>query len=87
MSKGKNPPMVQSRYLTVGAMVAAGVRVRAWCRTCGLVLEVSPAMLAAYHGADFSLVNRLAKCRKVGCDGEVFFLAKGHGRFVPLLFD
>lgn len=87
MAKGQTPRIIPHRYQTVGAMAAEGVAVRAWCRSCGLVLEVSPAMLAAYHGPDFSLVNRLARCRKVGCSGEVFFLAHGHGRFEPLLLD
>lgn len=87
MGKGKYPRIIPSHFQTVGAMAAASVPVRAWCRSCGLVLEVSPAMLAAYHGADFSLVNRLARCRKVDCNGEVFFLAYGHARFESLLFD
>jgi len=34
------------------------------------VLKVSPAMLAAYYGAEFSLVNRLARCRKVDCEAK-----------------
>lgn len=87
MPKGVRPPSIQDRYRTVGKMAAAGVGVRAWCRKCGLVLQVEPAMLAAYHGADFSLINRTARCRSVTCDGEVFFLAEGHGRYVSLVFD
>jgi hypothetical protein len=87
MGKGKYGRTIPPTWRTVGAMVADGVEVRAWCRKCNLVLEASPAMLAAYHGADFSLVNRLAKCRQVWCDGEVFFMANGRGRFESLLFE
>lgn len=87
MAKGQRPPIVSAQYKTVGAMASAGIGVRAWCRKCGLVLQVEPAMLAAYFGSDFSLVNRTARCRSVECDGEVFFLAQGHGRYVSLIFD
>ncbi len=87
MGKGRYPRIIPHDFQTVGAMAAANVPVRAWCRSCGLVLKVSPAMLAAYYGAEFSLVNRLARCRKVDCDGEVFFLARGHARFETLLYD
>ncbi len=87
MGKGKYPRSIPTQWLTVGAMAASGTDVRAWCRKCSLVLKVSPAMLAAYHGPDFSLMNRLTKCRQVGCDGTVFFLANGRGRFESLLTD
>ena len=87
MGKGKYGRGFSPEWLTVDAMAANGVEVRAWCRKCSLVLKVSPAMLATYHGPDFSLINRLARCRQVGCDGEVFFMANGRGRFESLLFD
>ena len=44
-------------------------------------------MLAAYHGAEFSLINREAKCRQVGCGGRVFFMANWRGRFESLMLD
>lgn len=87
MGKGKYARTMPSDWRTVGEMVASGVEVRAWCRKCSLVLKVSPAMLAAYHGPDFSLINLETKCRQVGCDGTVFFMANGRGRFESLMFE
>lgn len=84
MPKGTSPRIVPRRFATVGAMAAERVEVRALCRKCGVMLRVSPGMLAAYYGPQFSLLKLTAPCRCVGCDGEVFFLAKGHGRFEPL---
>jgi hypothetical protein len=87
MPKGLKPRLVPRRFATVGAMAAEGVSVRSWCRSCGLVLNVSPAMLSAYYGADFSLVDRIVVCRSVTCEGETFFLANGHGRYETLLIN
>lgn len=87
MPKGLKPRIVPARYATVGAMAEANVSVRSWCRKCALVMDVSPAMLAAYHGPDFSLIDRIATCRSVTCDGETFFLAGGHGRYETLLIN
>ena len=87
MAIGKYPRTIPTQWYTVGAMAAGGVEVRAGCRTCSLVVRFSPAMLAAYHGAEFSLINREAKCRQVGCGGRVFFMANGRGRFESLMLD
>ena len=87
MAKGKYPRTIPTQWHTVGAMVAGDVEVRAWCRTCSLVLKVSPAMLGAYHGSDFSLINREARCRQVGCKGTVFFMANGRGQFERLMLE
>ena len=84
MPKGLHPRIVPEAWRTVGQMAEAGIRVRAWCRKCGTVLEVSPAMMAAYHGPGFSLLGLEAPCRVVGCDGRVFFMADGRGRFENL---
>jgi len=87
MGKGKYGRSIPPQWRTVGAMASSGTDVRAWCQTCSLVLKVSPAMLAAYHGPEFSLINRRAKCRQVSCNGMVFFMANGRGRFESLIFD
>ncbi len=84
MPKGTQPRLVPHRFVTLGAMSAEGVRVRSWCRTCDTVLEVSPTEMMVTRGADFSLIGHREPCRCVGCDGTVFFLANGHGRFEPL---
>lgn len=43
-----------------------------------------PAEMMATRGAAFSLVGHQEPFRCVGCNAELFFLAKGHGRFEPL---
>lgn len=84
MPKGSQSRIIPARFATLSAMSAEGVRVRSWCRKCGTVLEVSPVELAATRGAECSLLGREEPCRCVGCDGVIFFLTKGHGRFEPL---
>jgi hypothetical protein len=84
MPKRLQPHIMPKCFATLDGMVEERVRVRSWCRKCGTVLEVSPTLLMAYHGPDFSLVEREDPCCCVGCDGVVFYLANGHGRFEPL---
>lgn len=84
MPKGTQPRIMPRRFATLGAMSAEGVRVRSWCRKCQTVLEVSPVEMMATRGAEFSLVGREEPCPCVGCDGMVYYLANGHGRFEPL---
>lgn len=50
-------------------------RVRCSCRKCNVTLEVNVRLLMAYHGEHYSLIDKIARCRVVGCGGEVFFLA------------
>lgn len=82
--KGKVERLVPLRFQTVGRMDDEGVEVRAYCRTCDLLLEVSPKLLRQAYGDNYSLIGRRLKCRRVGCDGTVLFMAEGHGRFEPL---
>lgn len=84
MPKGSQPRLTPKRFATLGGMVEERVRVRSWCRKCGTALEVSPDLLMAFPGPDYSLIGREDPCRCVGCDGTVFYLANGHGRFEPL---
>ncbi len=84
MPKGSQPRIVPHRFATLGAMTAKEVHVRSWCRKCGAILEACPVEMMATRGAAFSLIGHQEPCRCVGCDGEVFFLAKGHGRFEQL---
>jgi hypothetical protein len=84
MPKGTQPRIIPKRFATLKGMADENVRVRSWCRTCGLALRVNPHLLLAFYGPDFSLIDLEAPCRRVECDGMVFFLAYGHGRFEPL---
>lgn len=84
MPKGTQPRIVPKRFATLKGMADNDVRVRAFCRKCDLALNVNPHLLLAFYGPDFSLIGLEAPCRRVGCDGKVFFLAYGHGRFEPL---
>lgn len=84
MPKGSQPRIIPRRFTTPGAMAVEEVRVRSWCRKCGTALEVNAAEMIATRGAAFSLIGHEEPCRCVGCDGVVFFLANGHGRFEPL---
>jgi hypothetical protein len=84
MPKGTQPRITPRRFATLGGMVKEQVRVRSICRKCDTALEVDPAMLMAFYGPGYSLIGRTDPCRCVGCSGEVFYLANGHGRFEPL---
>lgn len=61
---------------SVGAMLAGGWEVEAWCGVCGIKLRVELAGIVAAKGASYSLWDRRARCRRVGCQGRVRF----HGR-------
>lgn len=84
MPKGKVERLVPLRFQTVGKMDEEGVEVRAYCQSCDLWLEVSPKLLRQAYGDSYSLIGRRLRCRRVGCEGKVLFMAKGHGRFEPL---
>ena len=84
MGKGKYSRVIMENWHTVGQMADASVRVRAWCRKCGTVIEVSPAAMAAYDGPHVSLLGLEAPCRVDGCDGKAFFMADGRGRLENL---
>lgn len=84
MAKGRVERLVPLRFQTVGKMDDEKVEVRAYCQRCDLWLEVSPKLLRQAYGDNYSLIGRRLRCRRVGCDGTVLFMAEGHGRFEPL---
>ena len=57
-------------------MLAERWDVIAVCGRCGLVTRVNLGIIAKVRGRGFSLWNRKARCRKVGCSGHVAFHAK-----------
>ncbi len=60
----------------VGRMRAAGWTVLAYCPTCNLTIVVDLDCLERLRGSDFSLWNRRAACRRLGCSGRVEFQGK-----------
>lgn len=61
---------------TVGRMRANGWTVLAYCRACNLTMVVDLRAIERLRGTDFSLWNRRAPCRRLGCRGRVEFQGK-----------
>ncbi|TXC67951.1 hypothetical protein FSB78_18345 [Sphingomonas ginsenosidivorax] len=60
---------------SAGAMLRLNALVRSRCVKCGTLLRVELADVVARHGAGHSLVDRLERCRMVGCLGSTIYLA------------
>lgn len=60
----------------VGRMRAAGWTVLAYCPSCQLTITVDLALIERLKGPAFSLWNRRAACRRLGCAGRVEFQGK-----------
>ena len=58
---------------TVGRMRANGWTVLAYCPVCQLTMTVDLSLLETVRGPEFSLWNRRAPCRRLGCAGRVEF--------------
>lgn len=66
---------------SAGAMLRVKALVRARCAQCGTLLRVELEDVVARHGPGFSLVDRLDRCRMVGCMGSTFYLvSRTYGR-------
>ncbi len=71
------PPEAWRRQAdTVARMRAGGWAVFAYCATCKLTIAVDLGLIERLRGPDFSLWNRRAPCRRLGCAGRVEFQAK-----------
>ena len=83
---GKSAPIRPSYTESLGALIAAGVRVRAMCDTCHGFRDVGLEALAGIKGADYDLWGRRTRCRiKSGCKGwNRFYFNAGRGRFEPM---
>lgn len=82
---GKGVPIRPDYVRSVGALIAAGVEVRASCTLCAGWRVVDLAAIAATRGADFSLWNKRARCRLTpGCAGVNRFRFNARGRSEPL---
>ena len=64
-------------------MRAAGWVVTAYCPECKLVIAADPRLVERLGGADFSLWNRQAPCRWLGCPGRVEFQGKPPEIIIP----
>ncbi len=65
----------------VGSMLRVNALVRTRCAKCGTLLRVELEDVVARHGPNHSLVDRLERCRMVGCVGSTFYLAsRTYGR-------
>jgi hypothetical protein len=66
---------------SAGTMLAISAMVRTRCAKCGTLLRVELEELVARHGPGLSLIDRLERCRMVGCVGSTFYLAsRTYGR-------
>lgn len=68
----KRPAYLPSSVKTVGAMIADGIHVT-WSCSRGHFGVVALPQIAAQRGPDFSLVDKRARCREPGCNGQVHF--------------
>ncbi len=65
----------------IGAMLRINALVRTRCSKCGTLLRVELEDLVARHGPDNSLVDKLERCRMVGCIGSAFYsVSRTYGR-------
>lgn len=60
---------------SAGTMLAMNVLVRSRCGTCGTLLRGELEEVVARFGPGHSLIDRLERCRMVGCVGSTFYLA------------
>lgn len=66
---------------SVGTMMRMNALVRTRCAKCGTLLRVELADVAARYGPGYSLVDKLERCRMVGCVGSTFYLlSRTYGR-------
>lgn len=66
---------------SVGAMLGMNGLVRTHCAQCGALLRVELEDIVARYGPGYSLVDRLERCRMVGCHGATIYRAsRTYGR-------
>jgi hypothetical protein len=89
----RNPDRVpisvwRARVETVADMQRERWQVISQCGACRLKMDVNLSTIARLRGPETSLWDRKAPCRRIGCHGEVSFLARVPGRFdyQPLAF-
>jgi hypothetical protein len=69
----------RNRVATVADMQAQWWDVISKCRVCGLMMAVDLALIVRTTGPKTILWNRLARCKRIGCQGHVEFQARAPG--------
>jgi hypothetical protein len=74
---------------SAGEMLRMEAQVRTRCCDCGTLMRAELEDIVARHGHDYSLVDKLERCRMVECIGSTFYLvSRTYGReWVTLLRD
>lgn len=82
MENGADVVALWPRWMeSAGTMLRMNALVRSRCAKCGTLLRVELEEIVARHGPGCSLVDRLERCRMVGCIGSTFYLAsRTYGR-------
>lgn len=82
METGADIITLWPRWLdSAGSMLRMNALVRSRCARCGTLLRVELEDVVARHGASHSLVDKLDRCRMLGCSGSAFYLAsRTYGR-------
>ena len=74
---------------STGEMLRMNALVRTRCSGCGTMMRVDLHDVVARHGPGYSLVDKLERCRMVGCISSTFYLASRTygGEWTTLLRD
>lgn len=82
MKTGADVITLAPRWMaSAGALLKMNALVRSRCVKCGTLLRVELEDIVARHGPGWSLVDRLDRCRMIGCAGSTFYLAsRTYGR-------
>lgn len=90
METGAEIAVLWPRWMdSAGAMLRINALVRTRCAKCGALLRVELEDVVARHGPGCSLVDKLERCRMVGCIGATFYVASRTygGEWTTLLRD
>lgn len=60
---------------TAGEMLRLSALLRTRCSGCGTLMRADLNDIVARHGPEYSLIDRLERCRMVECIGSTFYLA------------
>lgn len=74
---------------SAGEMLRMKALVRTRCCGCGTLMRADLDDIVARHGPGYSLIDKLERCRMVGCISSTFYLASRTygGQWTPLLRD
>lgn len=61
---------------TVAKMIEQGWDVMSKCPMCSLMMRVDLKLVARVSGPETSLWNKRLPCKRIGCTGLVWFMAK-----------